>query len=380
MRCLITIGVFVVCALFGAGEVAAYTHYHCCLGNNLRWSGNSKTLRANPVSFPSGGWRNALQEAVDRHNDNPSRFNYGLTTDGGGVRLGNDESEVWGSTDSSILGGAPAIAYSYWTCFWFFGCWVHMDEVDIVFDYDQTPPSDWQWTTSTNKADLMRYGGDYRSIQGTALHEMGHGLRLGHENGEYNIMGIDFEHIHVNGSTARAYFGEDASDGIVHLYGTRSPNREDVGVVHWKYFGASGEYSDHEKTKLYDTSDSVLPHVTVDYDGDGDGDERHYRVSAGERVRVEFTYENNGANRQNPVSVGFYISSNSWISTWDTRIGGASLDLGRNQVYTTKHTVTIPTTVTSGQNYWIGAVIDESGSISERVEWNNATYIPIRID
>ena len=354
--------------LFIPGEAAAYSHSHC-LGENLRWSGNGRTLRANSTSFPSGAWRNALQEAVDRLNLNPSNFNYGLTTDSGGVALGNNSSEVWGSTNSSILNGAPAIAYSYWTCYWFFGDVVHMDEVDIVFDYG-TP---WQWTTSTNKSNLLRYGGSLRPIQTTALHEMGHGLKLNHVNYEYNIMGTDFEHIHVNGSIARAYFGEDASDGIAHLYGTASPNKEDLGVVHWKYNTASGEYSDHIKTQLYDSSNNVIT-STVTVDG-----EDHYRVSPGQAVRVQFSYENNGANTQSNVAVGFYVSTNSWISTWDTKIASTSMTLSRDKVFTTKNTVTVPYDLTPGNNYWLGAIIDDNGSLSEVVEWNNATYIPIRI-
>jgi hypothetical protein len=289
------------------------------------------------------------------------------------MNLDNGTNEVWGSTDSSVLSGAPAIAYYYWTAYsyWFFGTHkvVHMDEVDIIFDYDKTP---WKWTTSHSKTNLLGYGGSLRPIQTTAIHEMGHGLQLNHVNYEYNIMGSDWTHIHANGTNAHAYLGEDAADGMVHLYGKRSPLREDVAVVHWKYDRASGAYSDHEKTQIFNSCGNPINSTTVD-------GESHYRVSPGQTVRVEFTYENNGATRQNPVSVGFYISSNSYISTSDSRIGGASLDLGRNDVYTTKHKVKIPETVKSGQNYWLGAIIDESGSIRERVEWNNATYIPIQI-
>ena len=61
------------------------------------------------------------------------------------------------------------------------------------------------------------------AIQTTGAHEFGHGLGLLHVNTEYNIMGNDFEHIHVNGSTATAYTGEDAADATVFLYGARSP-------------------------------------------------------------------------------------------------------------------------------------------------------------
>src|SRR3546814_15092552 len=100
-------------------------------------------------------------------------------------------------------------------------------------------------------------------------------------------MGSDFEHIHVNGATATAYIGEDASDGAVFLYGTRAPAFEDVAVVHWKYSGASGEYSDHTKTVVYNSGGAVLPTVNV-------AGETGYRVDRGQTVRAEFPYEHHG--------------------------------------------------------------------------------------
>lgn len=341
--------------------------YKTCLGEKLKWSGSSKTLRANSVSFPSGYWFNGLQDGVNKFNLNPSNFRYSLTSETGGVGRDNGQSEAWGDT-GSILQGAPAIAYSYWTCYWFFGDHVHMDEVDVIFDYS----SPWQWTADTVKSSLIRYTGSFRPLQTTAAHEFGHGLKINHVSTEYNIMGTDFEHIHVNGSTARAYMGEDAADGSVFLYGTRSGGWEDLGVVHWKYSGASGEYSDHTKTRVYTSAGGNLPTFTVD-------GETGYRVTRGQGVRAEFTYENNGANFHSGVQAGFYISTNDYISTWDRRIGGASFSLGRGNVYTTTIALTIPSDLTADRNYWLGVIIDENNSIAEAVEWNNATYIPLRV-
>ncbi|MCH9675896.1 MAG: hypothetical protein K0U93_30950 [Gammaproteobacteria bacterium] len=353
-------------ALAVAPNALAYST-STCNGEPVKWNSNTVTVRASSTSFPSGTWRNAIDEAVDRINDNPSNFQYNLVTDSGGVALDNGQNEIWGTSDTSLLDGAPAVAYTWWTCYWFFGNVVHMDEVDIIFDFT----SPFQWTTSTTKTNLLRYGGTARPIQTTAAHELGHGLKLNHVNTEYNVMGTDFEHIHVNGNTARAYFGEDAADGAVELYGLDNDDREDVAVVHWKYAGASGEYSDHEKTAVY-TSDG-----TDEVNSFDDNGETRYWVSPGQVVQVEFSYENNGATTQS-VDVGFYISTNSTISTWDTRIGGTSMTLGRNGVYTTKRTVTIPTTLASATDYWIGAVVDEDDSLGEVAEWNNATYLPIR--
>ena len=369
MKNFIYLSVLMVGMLGSIEQAAAYSHQHC-LGENVKWSGTSKTLRADPTSFPTGSWRNALQESIDRFNENPANFSYGLATDSGGVKLGNGSSEIWGSTSASVLQVAPAIAYSYKTCYWFFGDVVHMDEVDVIFDYGNP----WTWTTSNTKSNLLRYGGSLRPIQTTALHEISHGVKLSHVNTEYNIMGTDFEHIHVNSNTARAYLGEDAADGMVHLYGTDSDSRQDVAVVHWKYDGASGEYSNHRKVQLRNSAGSVI-NSTTSVNG-----ETHYRVNAGQTVRVEFTYENNGASYQGAVATGFYVSTNSNITTWDDRIGGTTLTLGRANVYTAQHTVTLPGNLNSGTNYWVGVIVDETGSIGEVAEWNNTTYIPIRIN
>ena len=56
------------------------------------------------------------------------------------------------------------------------------------------------------------------------------------------------------------------------------------------------------------------------------------------------------------------------------------MTLGRNSVYTTVHSVTLPSTLTSGEYYWIGAIIDEEDNVSEEVEWNNATRLPIKVN
>jgi CARDB len=353
-------------ALIRATPAHAYS-YNTCLGEKLKWGSDSKTIRGNNVSFPAGYWRNGLADGVAKINLNPSKFRYSLTDENGGVGRDNGESEAWGDT-GSILDGAPAIAYTYWTCYWFFGDHVHMDEVDVIFDYG-TP---WQWTANSDKGSLLRYGGSLRPLQTTATHEFGHGLELNHVNTEYNVMGTDFEHIHVNGTTARAYMGEDAADGAAFLYGERSGSWEDVAVVHWKYSGASGEYSDHTKTRVYTSAGGNLPTVTID-------NETGYRVTPGQQVLFEATYENMGKSKQTNVGAGYYISTNPWITTLDTRIGGSEFDLGRGNVYTTTVALTIPRTLQQGANYWIGVVLDEKGSIAEAVEWNNATYIPIYV-
>jgi hypothetical protein len=367
-----------ICAVLGAMILApstgakAYVHMHC-EGGNIKWNGTSKTLYYSKESFPAGDYETAIKNAVHFFNHNPGKFNYGLSGRTGSVGHGNNRSEIYGKNGIA----APAYASMRYNCYWWFGWKRNMKEVDVVFEYDGGV----NWTTSTDKDNLTMYrGGGARGLRGTALHELGHGLYLKHENDEYNMMGADYSHVHVNGDLATFYLGEDAGDGAVHLYGTDS-NFQDVGVVHWKYKGASGEYSTHEKTQIYNSAGStVLSRVGVDYQGDGIGDEYHYRVSAGQSVKVEFTYENNGASTHRNVSCSIRLSTNNICSTYDRKLTGFTTTLGRADVYTYKKSVTLPRTLTSGSDYWLCAIIDDNNRISEHWEGNNATWLPIRVN
>ena len=361
MKTLLTLAVAITIGLL-AQDAFAYSYKYCgSSGNKIKWGGTSKTLYASTVSFPAGYWQNGIQDTINITNRNPSNFRYGLSMDSGGVGRGNGQSEIWFS--SSLC--SPACAYQYYSCYWLFGWHYGMNEVDIVYSTSTS------WTASTAKSGLIRYGGTRRALQSTGVHELGHGLILNHVNSEYNIMGSDFEHMHANGGTARTYVGEDAADGMVALYGNRG-GWEDVSVTHWKYSGASGEYSDHTKTVIRNSSGTTLPTVNV-------AGETGHRVSRGTWVQAEFTFENNGSTTQTSVPVGFYISTNDYISTGDRRVATRTLTLARDNVYTSSTWVYIPTDLTPNRSYWLGAIVDYTNSRAEQVEYNNATYIPMYV-
>ncbi|MDJ0807501.1 MAG: CARDB domain-containing protein [Gammaproteobacteria bacterium] len=348
---LAAISIFSALAIM-TGHVNAYTTT-ACGGGDVKWSSKTRTLYAYTGSFPSGSsYRTALIDAVNRLNENAAGFTFNIVYTNTVPSLGNGRSEVW------IENISPPGVTNYW---WNGSC--NMTEADIRMDSSVT------WTTSTLKTANWNYGGAGRPFQTTLLHELGHAIGLGHEADEYNIMGQDWDHIHTNGSTARAYFGEDASDGSVYLYGASSD--QDLGIVHWKWTGSSGAYSTHGRTRLLDPSTNIeLPYDLVN-------EERRYKVDRGQTVKVELTYENNGNNYQYQ-DVGYYVSTNDYISTWDTLLATRNLGLSPDNVYTSSYNVTIPGDLSCSTNYWLGAVIDKDGSLSENNEWNNASYIPIR--
>jgi hypothetical protein len=340
-----------------------------CSGQKIKWNTNGPTLNVSDVSFPAGYWRNGIQRSASLTNANPSPFFFPIATDTGGLGLSNNQNEVWGTTDNSLLADAPARAFLRWNCF-IVGSTItsNIIEADVIFDY-RAP---FQWTADELKASIIRYGGTLRQLQGTAVHEFGHALGLNHVNTEYNIMGADFEHIWANGVQARGYLGEDASDGTVFLYGLWSANYEDLGVSHWKYSFASGEYSRHVKTGITKTNGAALPTSIV-------AGETVYSVKRGQSVIVEFTYENNGKTTK-VVNTGWYISANNVISRTDRLLAtNTGMSLGRGDVLTYKRTVQIPNNMTVNTNYWLGTIVDKNSVVSDNVPSNNATYIPIRV-
>ena len=209
---------------------------------------------------------------------------YTRVNDDGVVGLNNRQNEVWGSTDPNILQGSPAIAYSSWECFRTpTGLIARMTEGDVIFDYGRT-----RWTPLGQKNLLFTYTGSARLLQATAIHEFGHAAGLLHENTRYNVMGSDYTHVHTNGGVTNAYMGEDTGTANVFLYGLWAGAPQDLGVSHWRYSGAQGEYSAHARTRLFsDTTGALLPTTLVN-------GELGFVVRRGQAVRAEFTYENNG--------------------------------------------------------------------------------------
>ena len=327
--------------------------------NAVEWCSNTANIRYSAVSFPAGSaWTNALDDVIDIWNDNPSNFNFTTQMNDNNVWTGNSQNETWFAAGDAST--PPAECVSWW---WPWGCF---GETDVIFYNDVS------YTTSSNRSSLTPYGGSNRPFQTTAMHEFGHALGLRHENDEYNIMGQDWDHINVNDETAQAYYGEDGGDGAVGLYGTNGGAGQDVSVAAWEWSGRSGEYSTHRATRMFDTGGS---HISRSGTVDG---QRRYIVSDGQTVQVEFSYENNGRSTQTP-EVGFYVSTNNNITTWDDLIATRTPTIGRNSVYTRTYTVTLPSGLDTYDDYWLGAMIDHDNSIGEFNGSNNTASLVFQV-
>jgi len=126
---------------------------------------------------------------------------------------------------------------------------------------------------------------------------------------------------------------------------------------------------------VYDTSDNPLSRVACG----ANNAERCYKVSKGQTVKVEFTYENLGSHTQN-VDIGYYLSTNDLITTFDTLLGQGNIAALGSSIVTTNNTyVTIPSNLPSGSTRYIGAIVNFNNKFTEAMAANNATYVGIRV-
>lgn len=344
---------FAMLLLNPLGQVYAYTY----IG---KWGSNNVVIRASSVSFPVGNsYRTALGTVVNRIYNNPSEAWITQYYDDTSIGFNNGQNEIWFSASSSY---SPAVTFTWKS--WWTG---NLVEADVVF-YNGVA-----YTTSMNKTSLWPWGGAYRPFQTTLMHEYGHAMGLGHENDEYNIMGQDWNHIHLNGNTARSYLGEDASDGLVDQYGLYSGGtNEDLSASMFEYSGSSGEYSTHNLCDVYYTWGGIVG--SSSYSG-----QRRYNVNKGSTYKFEFTYENNGETTKSFRS-GYYLSTNSTISTGDRFLGYTNFTLSRDNVYTYQRSITIPSDLSSGTTYYLGVIVDDNYAVSEVDGINNAAYHIIKIN
>ena len=331
-----------------AGSALSPSSAHVSYGS---WADGRIEMNAYAPNFGTGTSLRAALESVEDtfFFEQPSNAWFAMSYDDTDVAPDNDENEFW---FSGVTTGPPAECLAWVTTSG------EIVEADVIF-YANTA-----WTTDTTKQSTLAYGGAARLFQATAVHELGHAAGLSHETGTYNVMGQEWDHVTCNGSAIRAYLGEDAADGLVQLYGTFQ--MEDLSVSLFQHTGSFNGYSTHGACFLFDSNGSSLPSLFED------GQPR-YQVPFGQPIQAEFTYDNNGANAK-VVQLGFYVSTNSFISTADTLIHTETISISRDDPLTRMTTVNLPTDLNFGQTYYLGVIIDDGDQISEAVETNNEAY------
>ncbi len=348
-------------SLAGAPAAQAFSHYTAASGDTVHWDNYHLEFQVPSDDWDDADTRDAIEEAMDLFEDNPSNFWFGAAEDDDGFSSGNGESELAFTGDLLLHCGAPACTHLYWD-----GSNGEMEETDVYMNTGES------WSTSHTKTDLNPYGGSGRPVQTTMLHEMGHAAGLGHEAFRYNIMGADWTHIHANGNTATAYMGEDACAGLVDLYGEYEYH-EDLGVAHWRRSGRSGEYSLHDRAEIWDDTFHLMTPTTL-------AGEPYYTMDKGGYYVLRFQLENMGGDSQT-TDLSFRLSTNSMITSWDREIRRVdNRSVTPDRPYYAFYAVDIPEDI-STRDYWIGVIVDPDGDLWETREDNNATYVArVRIE
>jgi hypothetical protein len=321
-------------------------------------SGGTHTLYAQRVlSVLMPSHYAMLQNAESKVNANVSALRFSMSRDDDySVGTSNGESEVWMTVGADTLCSSIACTI------------IRTDgrgnfvETDVIFELM------FEWALTDNKTDSVSYNiSKRRPLLNTAIHEFGHSLGLKHESGHFQVMGNAWNVVSTNGPLTESVISEDSSEGLVSVYGTRSASLEDLSLYHWKRTGESEGYSNHGRVAIYTGSGTELAAVAA-------MDEPTYKVNAGDSIIVEMTAENRGQSRQT-VSLGIYLSTNDTITTNDILLDNRYIVLSRDSPWTFKDTgVDLPDCLASGSSWWIGAIIDNDGSLSEQNEINNAVY------
>jgi len=349
--------------VLSSGQAFAHKYWTDCNNTPRKWSSSGFTFNANPAGFDGNFafWRTSFASALTEFNATPVNLNISVRVDNDtNVGVGNGESEIWWND-----AGNSATGYNITN-----PCGVTI-EGDIVFhntvSYDDS---------MEQKTNFWNYGGNSRTFESTALHEVGHTVGLAHENRYYNIMGTDYTHLHTTGNNGlKSYMGEDAVNGLISLYG--GSNREDLSVAAWRHIGSSGAYSSHGRTRLFNSNGTELTSSKAVSSCTNTQCEMRYNVDIGQQLQYEMTLENNGRNSHS-VTLGYYISTNASITNTDTLIGTDNVSVSRNTPDTVKKNVTIPNNLSPNTNYYLGVIIDNGNAVSEWSESNNSSYIHIR--
>ncbi|PRP96106.1 matrixin family metalloprotease [Enhygromyxa salina] len=341
------------------GMLHASTPAHAYNLNNAR-SGSSTTMYLDPAvqgAMPSH--YTALHNAAAKLNANPSNMRFSLVNDNDAVVANNNgESEVAFTSNNTKLCGSLA-------CAWSWSSGGTLVESDVYFDID------YDWTTTDAKADSVAYtGSGYRPLLNTALHEFSHALGLGHEGDVFNVLGNAWNVVSTNGASTESVISEDVSNGLIAHYGQRPSVNEDLSLYHWEWSANINGYSRHARTPITGPSGAALSSAP---ESNPSLNEPAYYVSSGQTLEVTQTAENRGTTQL--VTIKWYLSTNSTITTSDTVLATSALNKGRNGPFTWTRSLSLPGGLVAGTRYWVGAIIDSEGVLAEQNEINNAMYV-----
>ncbi|RLC05610.1 MAG: hypothetical protein DRH34_02020 [Deltaproteobacteria bacterium] len=297
------------------------------------WAGDDTTMSLN---LGSSTWNDSAEDALYRwnvvscssfdfyfNNDNKDRCDRGtacIGTDGNAVEWEDFSNGVC----SDAASGALAITRTNWL--------INYCNADVLFN------TQYSWTTSSRN---YTTGSPY-NFNSVAIHEFGHVLGLQHENDNVATMNSIY---HANDHKIHA----NDKGGLRNIYSVGGCSKVDVAPTNWK------------KTTSAAVAATLVSSPTS--------------ANTGQTINMEWTQENHGT-QSTTFDIGFYLSTNSTITTSDTRLGiNNNASLSREWVLTGSRNVTIPANTREG-TYWLGVYLDYNNNVAESNEGNNALAHP----
>lgn len=210
-----------------------------------------------------------------------------------------------------------------------------------------------------------------------AMHEIGHGIGLNHENCWLNLMGNDRQNVTFIGTTTDYQPGEDATVGAQIIYGGTGSGA-DVGVSIFVYSSAATGTSDYSQSPEGVVTTTAGGAITSNVNTVTPGPKRRYTVTRGNSYRFPITIENRGDTSPGVSNIDGRVSTDIYISTSDTYAGGWSTTQTGDQPNSTYLDVTIPLSAPTGTAY-VGFTIAPA-STSDTNYWNNSTYYAVTVN
>jgi hypothetical protein len=319
--------------------------YNTCNDKAVKWESDSASYSVMRCSIPEGSQRasdviygfdqwNAVRGMWDVFS-----WSWG-TTACVGIDHSNGTNEIYFGVASEMDGAVGVTYVRHDSCFWWFDT-RHIVEADIAFDAGQMV----EW--GNPPCNTYRPFGS----RTTVVHEQGHGLGLEHYDDVMNLMMTNDGEGKYCGNFVIEPHPDDASGGRF-LYGSGNPST-DIGASEQRLVGPND-------VELNTTPGSQL-------------------VCPGDRYTFRWSVGNMGTEGVR-YNVAWYLSVNNIISTADIKVGsnsGAYEAAGGFDTWS--RTITVPSNVTFGSEYFLGTIVDYDDRVSERYGTNNATYMARKI-